>query len=65
MGDTEKTSIRSNILHVLLQAPAPVSTPLGVAVAAIANWDFPETWPEVIPAMLQTVGATGTDAEVS
>jgi Importin-beta N-terminal domain len=64
LTDEEKAAVRSAILALLFQAPLVVCTPLGVGIAAIANWDFPEVWPEVLPTLLSAASADGSSAWV-
>lgn len=55
LSDAEKAAVRPLLLQTIFQAPHAVSTPLGVCTAAVANWDFPEAWPEVLPFLLAAI----------
>jgi Importin-beta N-terminal domain len=59
--DQEKATMRKHLLDLLFQVPSNVSTPLAVCVTAIANWDFPEEWPDLLPTLLQAITADSTN----
>jgi importin-9 len=64
IGEDEKTAVREILLRLLFKVPASVCTPLGVSIAVIANWDFPEVWPEVLPTLLKAVSTDSASDEV-
>lgn len=64
IGDEEKTAVREILLRLLFKVPASVCLPLGVSIAVIANWDFPEVWPEILPTLLKAVSTDGVTDEV-
>ena len=52
------------LLSLLFTVPPAVCGPLGVSIAAIANWDFPEVWPEELPTLLSAVCTAGSSQQV-
>ena len=55
LSDAEKAAVRPLLLQTIFHVPHAVSTPLGVCTASVANWDFPEAWPEVLPFLLAAI----------
>ena len=64
VSSEEKAAARAMILNIIFSVPPVVCVPLGVSIAAIANWDFPEEWPEVLPTLLQAMASDGSSTDV-
>lgn len=64
ISDDEKALVRDALLRLLFAAPAPVCAPLSAGIAAIANTDFPEAWPNVLPTILGAATASDASQEV-
>ena len=52
---TEETKayLRANLPNGIAIPQRPIRSVLSAALANIAGWDWPETWPELVPSLLQ------------
>ena len=52
-SDETKLYLRQNLPQGLAVPQRPIRSVLSAALANIAGWDWPETWPELVPSLLQ------------
>ena len=64
VGDNEKAAVRQNIFQHLFNAPRSLHAILSATVAAIADWDFPEAWPQAVELPLQVATAAAETPQV-
>lgn len=57
VGDAERAAIREALPQGLGDESSLVRTAAAMAVAAIARWDCPQAWPELIPGLVQAITA--------
>lgn len=50
-----KVAVRNALLTGLSEANSKVRTSIAMVIGAIAKWDMPEEWPELLPWLLQAV----------
>eukprot|EP00741_Cyanophora_paradoxa_P019839 tig00000217_g19147.t1 len=55
LSDADKQAVRDNILEALIYAHPLVRVQVAVALRTIANADFPERWPSLVPGILQNI----------
>ncbi|KAL2862245.1 putative importin beta-5 subunit [Aspergillus lucknowensis] len=63
ISDTNKVQIRSVLLDLATVTPVPerkVKTAASFAVSKIASADYPDQWPELLPALLRIINDTNS-----
>ncbi|EIE23737.1 ARM repeat-containing protein [Coccomyxa subellipsoidea C-169] len=55
--EEDKAAVRDNLLEGIVRAPQVVRTQLGECLKAIVHVDFPESWPGLLPIVLQNLGS--------
>ncbi|GAX82463.1 hypothetical protein CEUSTIGMA_g9890.t1 [Chlamydomonas eustigma] len=53
--DAEKALVKQNLLHGLSEPHSKVSKAVGMAIIAIAQSDYPQGWPDLLPTLLNMV----------
>ncbi|KAG9448691.1 hypothetical protein H6P81_008656 [Aristolochia fimbriata] len=53
---SEKSIIRQHLLLALDDPHGKICTAVGMAVASIAQYDWPEDWPDLLPLLLNLIG---------
>lgn len=62
---SEKAQVRMNLLLLLYRVPPSVCTNLAQCVTAVANWDYPEQWPDLLSTLLASItGPHASEQEV-
>ena len=51
LGEADKAVVRENLLEAIVFAVPVVRTQLGLCLRSIANADFPQNWPSLVPAI--------------
>lgn len=70
LTDEGKAGVRAQVLSICISDDVAVSDDRKVKNAAslvaskIASVDFPESWPELLPTLLQSISGTGPDSQV-
>lgn len=70
LTDEGKASVRTQVLNICISDEVAVSDDRKLKSAAslvaskIASVDFPESWPELLPTLLQSISGTGPDSQV-
>lgn len=49
MAEADVASVKSHIVQFMIQLPANLQAQIGEAVSVIADSDFPERWPDLVP----------------
>lgn len=55
IGEEEKAALRARLPRGLADPERKLRTAAGMAVAAVARWDCPQDWPELMPGLLSVV----------
>ncbi|KAG9457555.1 hypothetical protein H6P81_002063 [Aristolochia fimbriata] len=58
-ASSTKSIIRRQLLIALDDPHGKMCTAVGVAVASIAQYDWPEDWPDLLPLLLNLIGDQG------
>ena len=53
MHASDRTTIKTSIVDLMLQSPESLQKQLSEAVTVIGKYDFPEKWPELMSNMVQ------------
>lgn len=53
--DEDKSVVRSNLLEAIVRAPSKIKSQLGECLKSIVYTDFPDKWPDLLPAVLQNL----------
>lgn len=57
--DNEKSTVRTTLPAGLSDPNSKLRTAVGLAVAAIAKWDCPEEWPDLLDNLLRSINQHG------
>ena len=57
---SSKAVIRELLLQALVDSSSKVRSCVAYVIAAIAHWDWPETWPNLVPALLDNLSSGRT-----
>lgn len=55
MQDAEKAAVRAGLPQGLADPDSKLRTAVGLAVAAIAAWDCPDAWPDLLDNLLRAI----------
>ena len=55
IGDSEKAAVRAGLPGGLADGNSKLRTAMGLAVAAIAKWDCPDAWPDLLQNLLHAI----------
>lgn len=58
IGDEEKAAVRAALPAGLADPTSKLRTAVGLAVAAIAKWDCPDAWPDLLSNLLRAINQT-------
>jgi hypothetical protein len=58
IGDDEKAAVRAALPAGLADPNSKLRTAVGLAVAAIAKWDCPDAWPDLLDNLLRAIDQT-------
>ncbi len=56
-SDADKAAIRDALPHGLRDANSRVRTAVGMAIAAVAAWDWPQAWPGLLEFLVASIKA--------
>jgi len=52
INDSDKATIKSNIVEAIIYAPTIVRTQLGLSLRNIVDYEYPENWNELVPKIM-------------
>jgi hypothetical protein len=61
--DAEKALVKQCLLHGLSEPHSKISKAVGMAIIAVAEYDYPQAWPDLLPTLISMVKSTENKAQ--